>query len=38
MISEVTQYGQDISKASYDVAQKNELQFIDIDSILEEMK
>ena len=37
-ISEIVQYGQDISKTSYDIAQKNELhQFIDIDSILEEM-
>lgn len=37
-ISEIVQYGQDISKTSYDVAQKNDLhQFIDIDSILEEM-
>ena len=37
-ISEIVQYGQDISKTSYDIGQKNELhQFIDIDSILEEM-
>jgi hypothetical protein len=37
-VSEIVQYGQDISKTSYDIGQKNELhQFIDIDSILEEM-